>query len=90
VVEVLGSRFLLGQDAGESPQTALDQGLIQRIRKSTRAMAGKGWNYFEDVGSFHKLDSPEKAMIQFMQCLNIEIQKNSNILFVSHEAPSPH
>jgi hypothetical protein len=67
----------------------LDQGLIQRIRKSTRAMAGKGWNYFEDVGSFHKLDSPEKAMIQFMQCLNIEIQKNSNILFAFLRSPQP-
>ena len=91
VVDALGPKsFLEGpdEDLGPAGSMGAAQERLRELRRILEWPAGKLREFLIASDIVTPLSDREKALIALTKNLEIETQKNSNILFLSYEAPS--
>ena len=88
VVDAFGPKVFL-EPLEEGPSLRAAQDRFRAIRQSFQEPMRKVQNFLIDLDLIHSLSDREKAVIQITKNLEIETQKNNNILFLSYEDRSP-
>jgi uncharacterized protein involved in exopolysaccharide biosynthesis len=88
VVDAFGPKVFL-EPLEEGPSLRAAQDRFRAIRQSFQEPMRKVQNFLIDLDLIHSLSDREKAVIQLTKNLEIETQKNNNILFLSYEDRSP-
>ena len=86
VVDAIGPRAFLEKPDERVLGKNNAQDTLRETRKTTRSFTGGITKFLEDWDVLTPLDDREKAVITFQKSLEIESQKNSNILFLSYQA----
>ena len=93
VVDALGPKSFLEKPDESILDPAASMGPLQERLRELRRIFGWAGNRLQEflvaTDVITPLSDREKALIGLTKTLEIETQKNSNILFLSYEAPSP-
>jgi uncharacterized protein involved in exopolysaccharide biosynthesis len=89
VVDTIGSRTLLGGVPPESSKATMQPGKenLKKFVDTLQQVATELKNLLIQLGIQYPLTEREKAIVQFIKNYRVEVQKNSNILFISYEGP---
>ena len=93
IVDAIGPQVFLKPPyeelAAEVSSTGTNRDRIRDLRERFGEATGKLSNLLEDLGLSNSLSDREKAVIKFMKNLEIEVQKNNNILSLTYDGRSP-
>jgi uncharacterized protein involved in exopolysaccharide biosynthesis len=89
VVDELGPETFLERPDGVPVSVSLTKDKLREWRRSLRGLEKKVEEILLGMDVLQPLSDREKAVMKMMQGLEIEAQRNTNILLLSYEAQSP-
>jgi uncharacterized protein involved in exopolysaccharide biosynthesis len=93
IVDAIGPQVFLKppdeESAAQVSSTGTNRDRIRDLQERLGEAMGKLSNLLEDLGLATSLSDREKAVINFRKNLEIEVQKNNNILSLTYDGRSP-